>query len=113
MHLLDRVHRDGHDNKNRCTAKIKGDRELRTQNFRKKRNESKIARPEHEDTADHVFEIFRRALAWTNTGNKAILAFQVLSHFVGLERDVVGIEIGEEHDHTGEEQQVQRLAGPK
>ena len=45
-----------------------------------------------------------------DAGDEAALLLEVVGDVVGLEGDVGGVEVGEEHDQRAEEQHVQRLA---
>ena len=73
-------------------------------------HQRQIGRPQHQNPGDNIIQIFGGLFARTDARDKAVLVFQVFGHFIGLEGNFAGIEIGEKHDHPGKEHQIQRLA---
>src|SRR3546814_7320735 len=109
LDLADRVDRDVDDDQEAGAAKLERKARLRDEIFGDQTDRRQIGRTEHGDARQYEIEIGGGVLARADAGNEAVLLFEIVGGFFGIEDDR-DVEEAEEDDARGIERHIERLA---
>src|SRR3546814_20305189 len=86
LDLADRVDRDVDDDQEAGAAKLERKARLRDEIFGDQTDRRQIGRTEHGDARQYEIEIGGGVLARADAGNEAVMLFEIVGGFFGIER---------------------------